>query len=395
MEIKYKEIHTASDFWEAVENDSNMIIKTDITLSFLHGRNLRHYSAEIISGGKGAIRIDENICLFACLSGRIKGVLFFLYGTRVDDYAVLARLCKWNAVIEDCHFILKNKEAEKNAFLFRNIEDGAKLHGNTLPIGFSFIKNRKVDISFNYEPGTRKQKRKRWDEFHKENFHIKTKGCFLEIKNNFFEADNVEKMLYKNNKIQIERDWNICNAMPEIEEIIDFDVHTRKLYLKNPDFISGGKYEVLWVKDEDKLLGYNVGQHIEYQENPYKVIDVVFYEDEEEELGYYHKIVLQHLNCGSMYWYAPNGVFRYSDHWGKLKDYEWDLKFYADKKLQEIILGIDEIFYLLDKKEYLAMMEEYYDFQEKMKNKTKILGFCAWEDFKQINQENENQEIII
>ena len=183
--------------------------------------------------------------------------------------------------------------------------------------------------------------------------------------------------------------------MPEIKEIIDFDVSTRKLYLKNPDFISGGKYEVLWVKDGDKLLGYNVGQQIEYQENPYKVINVVLYEDEEYEIGYCHKIVLQPLNCGSMYWYAPNGVFRYSDHWGKVKDCQWDLKFYADKKLQEIILGIDEIFYLLDKKEYLAMMEEYYDFQEKMKNKTKILGFCAWEDFKQINQENENQEKII
>lgn len=55
------------------------------------------------------------------------------------------------------------------------------------------------------------------------------------------------------------------------------------------------KYEVLCVPDGHELLRHNVGQQIEYQGNPYKVIEIALYEYE-GELNYYHTIVLEPLN---------------------------------------------------------------------------------------------------
>jgi hypothetical protein len=59
-------------------------------------------------------------------------------------------------------------------------------------------------------------------------------------------------------------------------------------------------------------------------------------------------------DISSIYWYIEEGVFRASDHWGKVKNCQWDLN--------------------------LGAWGEY----DACHSPEFLIGFCSWEDFKQI-----------
>jgi len=378
MQAKFKKIHTASDFWEAVEKDQNMVLKSDITL-FKTPRDLRHYSGTIIGFGKKII-VEDGITIFQCFSGIIENVWFKVTPIRTDDYAFLSRLCKSTGEMERCVistgfmvYVNSRETKVQNIYCFESVEDKFRTDNNSFSNG--------IQIAIN------------GNSYNKENFFKNTKACFRLIpKTSQSEEFSIEEMLNETKKIDVVMALDNIEIQPKdilYKSIMELFLYNSTNYiLRPPDYISGGKYEIFWVHEGDELLNLVPNQEIEYNDTQYRVIGITSYEDcldcgfNEEDPKW--KVVLQPLNEGSMYWYASEGVFRYADHWGKVKDCQWDLNNPVEEKMKEILYKINNsTINPFRKEQHLKTMEEYFDFHCKKDDEYSFLGFCPWEDFVQ------------
>jgi hypothetical protein len=392
MQAKFKKIHTASDFWEAVEKDSNMVLESDITL-FRTPRDLRHYSATIIGFGKKII-VEDGITLFQCFSGIIENVWFKVIPKRTDEYAFFSRLCKRTGEINDSEIYAYSGTLEEvnNIYCFGSIEDKFLINDNKFYNGIQIAinKNRTISLEGNKRIG-KKGGEMKWDDFHKENFFKNTQACFRLIpKTAQYEEFSIEEMLKEKKTIDV---FSVLDYMKNpvwdtlYKNMREMFLHgSRKNILRPPDYIGGGKYEIFWVHEGDELLEFIPNEEIEYNDTKYRVIGISSYEDcldcgfDEEDPKW--KVVLQPLNEGSLYWYTSEGVFRYSEHWGKVKDSQWDLDSHETKTLAEMIKKIQQGDFV-DKEEYITLSKNFYDFNKRKGEKVKMLGFCAWENFEQ------------
>ena len=181
------------------------------------------------------------------------------------------------------------------------------------------------------------------------------------IEPSFISSGRIQKIYRKNNDIFFEKPVNEC---PEKDLALDFVFKLKK------------------------------NEIFEYKNKKY-IVHYVWSDDLVEVMGY---------QGGSMYWYTEKGMYRYSNHWGSVGSNNWNLRNSSFEKFEfqlsiikqdnyktdDFILFIESLLLEDQKTDWL----KYIDHITKEKN-IKRLGFCAWEDFKQINQENENQEIII
>ena len=241
-------------------------------------------------------------------------------------------------------------------------------------------------------------------EINKENFFEKTNAIFTEIpKMSENELFSMSEILLNKNTCKDFCQYSVFDGVTNraewvrcIEPIFEYDRETETFLFKKPDYIGGGKYQTEWVCDGDKLLQYKKGDEIEHENCKYKVIDICVEDNKFNEVGeidfdldsgddfgledYHNKVVLQPLYCGSVYWYTSRGVFRYSDHWGYVSDCKWNIKPFKEYEIKESFSAImNGIYY--DVKD-VRNVQDFALFITKKQEKVKMLGFCAWQDFK-------------